>query len=151
MSTVRTWHKGPPPHVGWWNARVLSFSGDDKWGWWDGARWSVFAAEKLSADAAAECAKKVGGDKGGTGHVEWTDYWPENARVPRIDPRIVDAEKSRSDQFAERLVLASAETTVALAKSMGVVVTISRRPLLPLAMGHAEYVVETRPVRGKAA
>jgi hypothetical protein len=19
--------------------------------------------------------------------IEWTDYWPENARVPRVDPR----------------------------------------------------------------
>ena len=31
------------------------------------------------------------------------------------------------------------------AKSVGVVLTIERRPLLPLAMGHAETVVDVRP------
>lgn len=34
-----------------------------------------------------------------------------------------------------------------VAKAAGVVVTIERRALPPLAMGNAEYVIETRPVR----
>jgi len=33
------------------------------------------------------------------------------------------------------------------AKSVGLVLTIERRPLLPLAMGHAETVVDMRPAR----
>lgn len=33
------------------------------------------------------------------------------------------------------------------AKSVGLVLTIERRPLLPLAMGHAETVVDVRPAR----
>lgn len=85
--TARTWRKGPPPFPGWWNARVMSFSGDDRWGWWDGRRWSVFADEGMSASEAAERAKTIGGYGGGTAHVEWSDYYPENARVPRVDPR----------------------------------------------------------------
>lgn len=32
-------------------------------------------------------------------------------------------------------------------KSVGLVLTIERRPLLPLAMGHAETVVDVRPAR----
>lgn len=39
---------------------------------------------------------------------------------------------------------------ISLAQRVGVVVTIERQPLKPLAMGHAEYVIETRPVRGEA-
>lgn len=147
MSTVRTWHKGPPPHVGWWNASRYGHLAN--WMWWNGSEWSCSVGECADAKRAGQISALKNPYQDGS--IVWTDYWPENARVPRIDPRVVDAETSRSDQFAERLVLASAETTVALAKSMGVVVTISRRPLLPLAMGHAEYVVETRPVRRKAA
>ena len=37
------------------------------------------------------------------------------------------------------------------AKSVGLVLTIERRPLLPLAMGHAETVVDVRPARPVAA
>ena len=37
------------------------------------------------------------------------------------------------------------------AKSVGLVLTIERRPLLPLAMGHAETVVDMRPARVLAA
>ena len=37
------------------------------------------------------------------------------------------------------------------AKSVGLVLTIERRPLLPLAMGHAETVVDVRPARLLAA
>lgn len=33
------------------------------------------------------------------------------------------------------------------AQRAGLVVTIERRSLRPLAMGHAEYVIETRPAR----
>lgn len=37
------------------------------------------------------------------------------------------------------------------AKSVGLVLTIERRPLVPLAMGHAETVVDVRPARVLAA
>jgi len=35
----------------------------------------------------------------------------------------------------------------AFAAASGLVLTIERRPLLPLAMGHAETVVDVRPAR----
>lgn len=75
----RIWHKGPPPHVGWWNASNNRI--EDEWRWWNGFRWSWFAREYHNAKMAAESASV---------HseiitlIEWTDYWPENARVPRI-------------------------------------------------------------------
>lgn len=42
------------------------------------------------------------------------------------------------------------ETLVTIARVMGVVVTLSQRPLLPLAMRNYETVVDVRPARGCA-
>lgn len=83
--TRRVWHKGPPPHVGWWNARLALLSCEDKWGWWDGKGWSTFAYLSLSADQVGGRASEKGAIYSGPG-VEWCDYWPENARVPRVKP-----------------------------------------------------------------
>ena len=83
--TTRIWHKGPPPHVGWWNTRVIQFENADRWGWWDG-KWSEFAISGDSPERAALQAAKIGADSGSADHVEWSDYWPENARVPRGGP-----------------------------------------------------------------
>lgn len=79
----RVWHSGPPPHVGWWNASACY--DDDAWRWWNGECWSpsVYAYEPIRAVVRAASMHTVFC----TGEIEWTDYWPENARVPRIDPR----------------------------------------------------------------
>ncbi len=82
--TKRVWHKGPPPHVGWWNSRRRDCS-NDMWGWWDGKGWSCFSYSSYSAKEAAEQAAERGAVYDGPG-VEWTDYYPANARVPRIAP-----------------------------------------------------------------
>lgn len=81
--TDRKWHKGPPPHVGWWNASL----GIDKtvWRWWDGSQWSYGAYPTCSvtqAARAADCKLDTA-----IAAIKWTHYYPENARVPRIDPR----------------------------------------------------------------
>ena len=81
----RKWHKGPPPYVGWWNVRLTSDPESPYWGWFDGEWWSVFALFHNSAKSAADCASEQGGC--GPKDVEWTKYYPKNARVPRIDPR----------------------------------------------------------------
>lgn len=81
--TERVWHKGPPPHVGWWNASTVC--DDDAWRWWDGIRWSNATWANKSSTAARNTAKtKAFGSI--QGEVEWTHYYPENARVPRIAP-----------------------------------------------------------------
>ena len=82
--TDRVWHKGPPPHVGWWNARVIAARAPDCWGWWNGKYWSCFASSRDSARFAAIQGSERGGGK--VCDIEWTDYYPENARVPRIAP-----------------------------------------------------------------
>lgn len=80
--TERVWKKGPPPHVGWWNASKCKQP--NIWRWWNGCRWSEFAFEhETPKEAAAIAARK---SYGWLASIEWTDYWPENARVPRIKP-----------------------------------------------------------------
>ncbi|VVD75131.1 hypothetical protein [Pandoraea commovens] len=83
MST-RTWHKGPPPHVGWWNAN--SIRSDVLWRWWNGKGWSLPSIDDFDPHVAARrAATPCAFDD-----IEWTDYWPENARVPRVNPNEVE-------------------------------------------------------------
>ncbi len=85
MANNRTWHKGPPPHVGWWNA---SFSRQPwSWRWWDGVTWSSVATfDESGAEAAKVAAKKEDVAFTSFKAIEWCDFYPTNARVPRTDP-----------------------------------------------------------------
>lgn len=58
---------------------------------------------------------------------------------------VAQADPSELDKM---LVLASALDLTEMAHKAGVVVTVERIPLTPLAMGHAAYVISTRPLRG---
>ncbi len=83
MASKFKWHKGPPPYIGWWNASSGRCS--THWRWWDGKQWSVIVFSKEPAHLAAAisaypCAKSQ------APFIEWTDYYPANARVPRIAP-----------------------------------------------------------------
>jgi hypothetical protein len=77
----RVWHSGAPPHIGWWNASRCNQK--NEWRWWDGEAWSLITCDYDHAVVAADCAK-IAADYQYT--IEWTDYYPENARVPRINP-----------------------------------------------------------------
>jgi hypothetical protein len=78
----REWHSGPPPHVGWWNAGTGRHP--DLWRWWDGARWSQHVHADHDAEIAGLLAMGATADTG----ILWTYYWPENARVARVDPGV---------------------------------------------------------------
>ena len=80
----REWHSGPPPHIGWWNASY--YNGHNRnmsWRWWNGEYWShlVFPFDSIVMVGISSGEFDDYQDK-----IEWSDYWPENARVPRIDP-----------------------------------------------------------------
>lgn len=83
-STVkkRVWRDGPPPHIGWWNASVNR--GKHVWRWWNGKAWglptSCWASRGCIQAYDAEQRAKRQAD------IQWNDYWPENARVPRMRP-----------------------------------------------------------------
>jgi len=81
--TDRKWHKGPPPHVGWWNASL--YKNPRVWRWWDGDCWSFPAFMNDSPQAASHFANQISANS--LSDIEWTHYYPTNARVPRIDPR----------------------------------------------------------------
>jgi hypothetical protein len=74
---MRKWHKGNPPCVGWYNASAIRKP--KIWRWWDGQAWSEVAFDSDSATEAADSSKNLV-----PAHflIEWTTYWPENARVP---------------------------------------------------------------------
>ena len=83
----REWHSGVPPHVGWWNASNAKCP--ITWRWWNGTTWSVAAYEGNSAEPVERKArtplepiwcKQT--------DIYWSDYWPANARVPRINPGV---------------------------------------------------------------
>ena len=80
MSEKRKWYGGPPPHIGWWNAGM--FDDPEIWRWWDGAFWSLGVHCSAPGFMAAETAER----KTKSASIYWTDYYPSNARVPRIAP-----------------------------------------------------------------
>lgn len=81
----RTWHKGWPPFTGWWN--MNSVWDRDTWRWVDVENkfisMPVYQNDRLIV--AEELARIEDGLS--INKFEYTFYWPENARVPRIDPR----------------------------------------------------------------
>lgn len=80
---VRHWNPGPPPHVGWWNATISGIR--TAWRWWDGRRWSHFAGPADDDHSAGRAASSKTASTFSES-IEWSDYYPANARVPRIDP-----------------------------------------------------------------
>ncbi len=82
MSNLK-WHSGPPPHVGWWATGWTDAC--TLWRWWDGDQWSIATLNTESATVAKYYAALPSGIR--LSEIVWCDYWPENARVPRIDPR----------------------------------------------------------------
>ena len=80
--SARKWHKGPPPHVGWWAAS--NSRNQAAWRWWNGKRWGLLTFQSAHATHAAFNAEHPTAKQDG---IEWRHYYPANARVPRIDPR----------------------------------------------------------------
>ena len=96
---MRIWKNGPPPHIGWWNAS--SVMDDRAWRWWNGEYWSVRANPedsreqvKIKAKTRSRITNEV---------IQWTDYWPENARVPRAAPRFAPQPKPKTTYIIQRV------------------------------------------------
>jgi len=78
------WHKGPPPHIGWWVASLCGY--EKSWRWWDGVAWSHSALPTSPINSVAFWSMKHA-PQDDKKKIRWSDYYPKNARVPRIDPR----------------------------------------------------------------
>lgn len=68
------------PHEGWW---LTSRDGATCWRWWDGSLWSIGAFDNDSADYADFVASVKSCRQA---EIAWTWYWPEDGRIPRINP-----------------------------------------------------------------
>jgi hypothetical protein len=76
---MTTWHKGPPPSIGWWpaswsrNPRILRY--------YNGEWWSLYASCYMTAEEAGECAREK---EAWQKYIEWTDRpasWPKRSKT----------------------------------------------------------------------
>ncbi len=75
---MTTWHKGPPPSVGWWPASIAREK--ECLRWWNGKWWSMAARSWMTAEQAEVTAKQ----KSALKDIEWAERpasWPERART----------------------------------------------------------------------
>lgn len=76
---MTTWHKGPPPSVGWWPA---SRQRDKKaLRWWNGKVWSVVCYSHFHANVVAKRAATATEPQIG---IKWTERpasWPKRSRT----------------------------------------------------------------------
>lgn len=83
--SLRQWHSGHPPHIGWWQAS-LGGQRRDMWRWWDGQFWSKQCTSQLPAQAAAINMQRHE-EMNYQRTILWNDYWPDDGRCVRVDPR----------------------------------------------------------------
>jgi hypothetical protein len=76
---MTTWHKGPPPSIGWWPASTCR--DPESLRWWDGKGWSHPADITFNAQQAGAAARKK---EKYLEYIEWTDRpasWLERSRT----------------------------------------------------------------------
>jgi hypothetical protein len=76
---MTTWHKGPPPSIGWWPASTTR--SPNMLRWWNGKWWSCGCVERYSAQTVAKVATEKSRYQN---EIEWTDRpaaWPERSRT----------------------------------------------------------------------
>jgi hypothetical protein len=76
---MTTWHKGPPPSIGWWPASFCREPAILRW--WNGVWWSVGC---ISGYEMQTVARDVTVKSKFQDEIEWTDRpasWPERSRT----------------------------------------------------------------------
>jgi hypothetical protein len=76
---MTTWHKGPPPSIGWWPASLTCDA--ECLRWWNGASWSCPAYPEFSVERAQREAEQQSYRQN---EIEWTERpasWPERSRT----------------------------------------------------------------------
>ncbi len=76
---MTTWHKGPPPSIGWWPASNCRDPECCRWWngeWWSRPVWPDSSIEGVALAARSKCPHQF--------LIEWTDRpasWPERSRT----------------------------------------------------------------------
>lgn len=81
----RKWNSGKPPFPHWYATLIIGQTQRFRlWRWWNGEHWSFPVKDHRSAEFAGKtaCLKTIWPES----QISWSDYWPANARVPRINP-----------------------------------------------------------------
>jgi len=78
------WHKGRPPHVGWFCTMTTAGMGIPCWRWFNGHWWSVAVLPQHGEHIAAKMAMLPSAF--GNNCILWRHYWPAGARVARVNP-----------------------------------------------------------------
>lgn len=84
------WEHRHPTNQGWWRVRNDQRTNLELYSWWNGEVWShTFSPHEDIPDTLPTYPPGV--------RLGWCDYWPLNARVPRIDPegyaKVIDNEE----------------------------------------------------------
>lgn len=77
----KTWHKGPPPSIGWWPASLCRDASSVRW--WNGGGWSISQYEGCSASSVAHAAT-LRVSSYWQPQIEWQDRpasWPARSRT----------------------------------------------------------------------
>lgn len=81
------WKSGFPPHIGFWlTCGHMSQETSRQWRWFDGIEWSMACTEEGEFEDVERYALQHTLFKWET--FLYCDYWPENARVPRLVPEV---------------------------------------------------------------
>ena len=76
---MTTWHKGPPPSIGWWPASL--WRDPEILRYYNGEWWSVAAYPEYSAEDASAAAREKEFKQD---DIEWTERpasWPKRSRT----------------------------------------------------------------------
>jgi len=130
------WHKGNPPHIGWWNASCCQLK--QSWRWWDGKTWSLAVTPRSTAEKAGKAAKKPYEEQ----DIEWTYCWPENARVPRTRPdtlwNVLDSATGQDRVFADEALSLIGTAKMAEEEAYAYAEALSDETLKGLLLDHME-------------
>lgn len=74
-----------PPHRGWWSTET-KWDETPVWRWWNGKVWSLTMRESMTP-AMVELRASMPSPVRKI-HTAYSNYWPENARVPRLNPDV---------------------------------------------------------------
>jgi hypothetical protein len=77
----KSWKNGAPPHIGVWLCQPNGVK--PKWRWWNGEFWSVWCTQNAMPCEVASDFNREGAFL--VSEISWSFYWPENARVARVN------------------------------------------------------------------